>query len=283
MNSLGQPDERGLRQSEPSMPALADLFDGWLIDLDGVVYVGDDPLPGAPEALRAIRGRGAGVLFVTNDPRSSREEYARRLAGLGVPTEPDDVVTSGSATADYLRREGLSGHAVFVMGSSALKAEMVRVGCRVVEGRDGLDAEVVVVGGHAGFDYAELAVGSIAARRGARLVATNRDATFPTPDGPAPAVGAIVAAVETASGRRAIAVGKPEPLMFELARERLPDRERVVVVGDRLDVDVLGGHRAGLATILVRDPDRPDDDHGERQVDPDYEVPVLAAVLDVPP
>jgi ribonucleotide monophosphatase NagD (HAD superfamily) len=78
-------------------------------------------------------------------------------------------------------------------------------------------------------------------------------------------------------------VGKPEPLMFELARGRMPDRERVVVVGDRLDVDVLGGHRAGLATILVNDPHRPDDDHGERHVDPDYEVPALAAVLDPPP
>jgi glycerol-1-phosphatase len=262
------------------MAALADLFDGWLIDLDGVVYVGDDALPGAPEALRSVRDRGATVRFVTNDPRSSREEYARRLTGLGVPADPDDVVTSGSATADFLAREGQSGRTVFVMGSAALKAEVARVGCRVVEGRDGLDAEVVVVGGHEGFDYAELAVGSIAARRGARLVATNRDATFPTPDGPAPAVGAIVAAVETASGRRAIAVGKPEPLMFELARARLPDPARVVVVGDRLDVDVLGGHRAGLATILVRDPGRPDADHGERHVDPDYEVPSLAAVLD---
>jgi HAD superfamily hydrolase (TIGR01450 family) len=262
------------------MPALADLFDGWLIDLDGVVYVGDDPLPGAADALRSIRGRGASVLFVTNDPRSSREQYAGRLAGFGVPAGPDDVVTSGSATADFLEREGLSGRTVFVMGSAALKAEVSRVGCHVVEGRGGLDAEVVVVGGHGGFDYAELAIGSIAARRGARLVATNRDATFPTVDGPAPAVGAIVAAVETASGRTAVAVGKPESLMFELARARMPDRERVVVVGDRLDVDVLGGHRAGLATIFVRDAGRPDADHGERHVDPDYELPALAAVLD---
>jgi HAD superfamily hydrolase (TIGR01450 family) len=259
--------------------AIADHFDGWLLDLDGVVYVGEHVLPGAAEAIATLRERGDEIRFVTNDPRSSRQDYARRLTALGVPSSPEDLVTSGSATADFLSREGLSSATVFVMGSAALKAEMARVGCRVLEGRAGLDAEVVVVGGHEGFGYGELAVGAIATRRGARLVATNRDATFPTADGPAPAVGAIVAAVETASGVRATAVGKPEPLMFELARNHMPER-RVAVVGDRLDADVLGGHRAGLATVLVRDPARPDADPGERVVDPDYEVPALAAVLD---
>jgi ribonucleotide monophosphatase NagD (HAD superfamily) len=116
-------------------------------------------------------------------------------------------------------------------------------------------------------------------RRGARLYATNRDATFPTPDGPAPATGAIVAAVEVGSGAKAIAIGKPEPAMFRLARARMPAAARVAVVGDRLDSDVLGGHRAGLPTIAVVDPDRPDADPGVRVVEPDHVVPSLAAIV----
>jgi glycerol-1-phosphatase len=259
---------------------LADLFDGWLVDLDGVVYVDDRGVPGAADTVHVLRARGAAVVFVTNDPRGSRQDYADRLLGLGIPAGVDDIVTAGSATADYLVREQLVDRTVFVIGSPALKQEVARIGCRTVTGREALNAGVVVIGGHEGFDYTELTIGSIAARRGARVVATGRDATFPTADGPAPATGAIVAALEVASGVTATTVGKPEPLMFELARERMPGRGRVVVVGDRLDSDVLGGRRAGLATILVRDPVRPGSDAGQLHVSPDYEVPSLAAVLD---
>jgi HAD superfamily hydrolase (TIGR01450 family) len=258
---------------------LADRFDGWLVDLDGVVYVGEQALPGAPEAIAALRSRGHAVVFVTNDPRSSRQEHADKLTALGVPTTSDDVVTSASATAEVVERAGLSDRTVFVIGSAALKAEIARVGCAVLDDRDGLDAELVVIGGHEGFDYRELAIGSLAVRRGARLYATNRDATFPTPDGPAPATGAIVAAVEVASGVTAVAVGKPEPHMFEQGRRRMPPETRVAVVGDRLDSDVVGPHRAGLATVLVRDPHSPDADHGHAPVEPDHVVPSLAAIL----
>jgi HAD superfamily hydrolase (TIGR01450 family) len=259
---------------------LADRFDAWLVDLDGVVYVGDDPLPGSEEAIAELRSRGHLVLFVTNDPRSSRAFYAAKLSGMGVPTTPDDVMTSASATADVLEAAGLGGATVFVIGSDALKDEMRRVGCVVLDGREGLRADLVVVGGHEGFDYRELAIGSIAARRGARLYATNRDATFPTPDGPAPATGAIVAAVEVGSGTTAIAVGKPEPHLFRTARARMRADARPAVVGDRLDSDVLGGRRAGLATVLVRDPSRPDSDAGRADVEPDHVVASLAALLD---
>ncbi|HJV03778.1 MAG TPA: HAD hydrolase-like protein, partial [Actinomycetota bacterium] len=113
-------------------------------------------------------------------------------------------------------------------------------------------AEVVVVGGHDGFDYHELRIAAGAARGGAVLYATGRDATYPMPDGPWPATGAIVAAIETASGARAMAVGKPEPGLFEVARERLGlPADRIAVVGDTPGSDVEGGRRAGIATVLV--------------------------------
>jgi phosphoglycolate/pyridoxal phosphate phosphatase family enzyme len=263
----------------PGAP-LADRFDGWLVDLDGVVYVGDQALPGSAEAIAELRSRRHAVTFVTNDPRSSRAAYADKLTRLGIPTAPEDVVTSASATADVVASAGLAGSTVFVVGSEALKEEMRRVGCRVLEDRAGLDADLVVVGGHEGFDYRELAIGSLAVRRGGKLYATNRDATFPTPDGPAPATGAIVAAVEVGSGTVATAVGKPEPYMFEQARARMPADARVAVVGDRLDSDILGGHRAGLATVLLRDPTRPDADPGRADVEPDHVVDSLAGLLD---
>jgi HAD superfamily hydrolase (TIGR01450 family) len=231
---------------------IVDRFDAFFLDLDGVVYVGDEALPGAVEMIAKLRADGKRVLFLTNDPRGPRPEYAAKLEGLGIPATADDVLTSGAATAVYLsRHEEVGGRTAYVIGTDALKDEMRAVGLRVLEGEPGLDADFVIVGGHRGFDYAELRIASLAVHRGARLYACNRDATFPMPDGPWPAVGAILAAVETAAGSRAIAVGKPEPAMFEAARTIIGPVDRIAMVGDNPASDVEGGRRAGLATILV--------------------------------
>jgi glycerol 3-phosphatase-2 len=233
------------------MGMLADRFDGFLLDLDGVVYVGDQPLPGAGAAITALRAAGKQILFLTNDPRHSREAYAARLRRLGIAASASDVLTSGAATAAFLREhEQPEGQTAYVIGSAALKAELAAVGLRIVEGEAGRSAAFVIVGGHEGFNYQELRIAAQAARRGARLYATNRDATFPMPDGPWPAVGAIVAAVETAADRQAVGIGKPAPHMFHAARSLLR-AERLVVVGDSPATDIAGGRRAGLATILV--------------------------------
>jgi HAD superfamily hydrolase (TIGR01450 family) len=255
---------------------IADRYDGWLLDLDGVVYVGDQALPGAPETIGALRDRGDPVVFVTNDPRSARDEFAAKLTRLGVPSSRDDVLTSGSATAAYLERHGRAGRTVFVIGSDALRQEMEAIGCRPLDGEAGKDAELVVIGGWADLTYWHIAYGSIAVRRGAELYATNRDATFPMPDGPWPATGALVAAVEVGAGCRAIAIGKPEPHMFEVVKDRHPER-RLAVVGDRLDADILGAKRAGLGAVLVR---RDGSDPGTADVEPDYVVDGLHRILD---
>jgi glycerol-1-phosphatase len=232
--------------------ALADRFEGFIVDLDGVVWVGDRVLPGAVEAIGELRHRGKRILFVTNDPRSSRQEYAARLTEHGIPSSRDDVLTSGAATAAVAARATAGAARAFVVGSQALKREVQAAGLTVVDGEAGRGAEVVVVGGHDDFDYHELRVAASAARGGATLYATGRDATFPMPDGPWPATGALVAAVETASGARAIAVGKPEPHLFEVARERLEfPAEMIAVVGDTPGSDIAGGRAAGMATILV--------------------------------
>lgn len=159
-------------------------FDGLIVDLDGVVWIGSAAVPGSVEALAALRARGVRLLFLTNDPRGSRAEYAARLADLGVEVAEDEIVTSGRALAALLAEREGRGRTAFVIGSPSLRAELAEVGLRFLAGEAGREAEVVAVGGHEGFDYDELRIATHAVRSGARLYAAGRDATFPMPDGP---------------------------------------------------------------------------------------------------
>jgi glycerol-1-phosphatase len=229
------------------MGSLAEIYDGFIVDLDGVVHVGWQPIPGAVEALSSLIGAGKGVAFLTNDPRYARTTVAARLRAWGLPIDLDSVVTAGwFAAATVAAGPG----AVYVIGSAELRAEVEAAGATVVPAAEAGRARQILVAGHSGFDYAELLAACRAGDNGAELFATNRDATFPMPDGRWPGTGAVLAAVETALGRRAHSLGKPEPAIFEVARRRLGPG-RVAVVGDRIPTDIAGGKRAGLATILV--------------------------------
>jgi glycerol-1-phosphatase len=253
-------------------------FDGLIVDLDGVVWVGATAVPGSVKAIAHLRDLGVRLLFLTNDPQGSRAEYAARLQVLGVPADEREIVTSGSALASYVReREGVETTA-FVIGSPSLKRELRQAGIELVADEAGQEAEVVAVGGHAGFNYDELRIATQALHRGARLYAAGRDATFPMPDGPWPATGSIVAAVEVASGKTAIVVGKPEPYIFDIARSLLADCRRVAIVGDNLVADIDGGSHAGLTTILVLTGTSSHSDIADAEVGPDFVVPDLAAL-----
>jgi HAD superfamily hydrolase (TIGR01450 family) len=222
--------------------------DGLIVDLDGVVWIGEHVVPGSAEALAALRARRLPLVFLTNDPGGSRADYVARLAGHGIAATEDEVVTSGRALAAFVRSEHGTGARVFVVGSPALAREVEDAGLVVAADAD---VAAVAVGAHSGFDYEELKRAAQAARRGAALYCAGRDPWFPMPDGPWPGTGAVVAAVETASGVRATSVGKPEPYIFGIARELLDGCERVAIVGDNLVSDVAGGKRAGLASALV--------------------------------
>ncbi len=231
--------------------SIADLFDHFLFDLDGCLYLRDQVIPAAPPTLAELRRRGKKILFVTNDPRSVRSFYAEKLNRLGIEARAEEVLGCGWATAAYLQEHhDLAGKTVFVVGPEGLMEEMRLVGLRVVEGVEAKNADFVVVGGHAGFNYQEMMIANFALRNGAHFYTTNRDATFPTPDGPVPATGACLAGIEVASGLSAISIGKPEPGMYEVARSLLGSG-RMVMVGDRLDSDIEGGKRAGIGTVLV--------------------------------
>lgn len=229
----------------------ARAYDHLLIDLDGSLWVGDELTPGAADALTALRGAGKGIVFLTNNVRWSPEDFVRKLWRLGVRAAVDEVVSAGAAV-QYLLAERGDGGAAFVIGSQALVNHVATAGMRIVNNTPFAPrADVVVVGGHDGFDYRELRIATQAVLRGAELIGTNRDASFPMPDGPWPGSGAVLAAVEAAGGRRADrTVGKPEAAMYETALDRLGPG-RALAVGDRLEIDVAGARAAGIDAALV--------------------------------
>jgi HAD superfamily hydrolase (TIGR01450 family) len=231
--------------------ALADHFDGFLVDLDGVVWIGREPVPGAVEALQALLDRGARLVFVTNNPGRAPAVYAERLRAVGVAVDEERVVTAGAATARLAAERAGAGGTAFAIGAPAFREAVAAAGLELVEGEAARRADVVLASSHRAFDYEELLAATLALQAGASLFATSRDPTVPMPGGAWPGTGAILAAIETASGARAEIGGKPEPHLFELARQRLDGAERVAMVGDRVSSDVVGGRRAGLETILV--------------------------------
>jgi len=230
---------------------LADRFDGLLIDLDGVVWIGREPVPGSPETLRSLLEAGKRLVFVTNNPGKHPDAYAERLGELGVAVDAAQIVTAGMVVARLAGEATGDGGGAFVIGAPALKEMVAATGARVLEGEEGREADAVVVSGHRGFDYDELLTAKRALDRGAALFATSHDPTMPFPGGEVPGTGAILAAVETASGKRAEIAGKPERHLFEIAREALGGVERVAMIGDRISSDIEGGRRAGLETVLV--------------------------------
>jgi HAD superfamily hydrolase (TIGR01450 family) len=229
-------------------PALS-RYAAVLLDLDGTVWVGDQPCDGAPAAVDALRGAGMAVRFLTNDVRHSPEEVVRKLWRLGFRANVGEVVSVGAALQQRL--EGRGGGTAFVIGAQALVDHVAAAGLRIVNRTPFASrADVVVVAEHEDLDYAELRTATQAVLRGAELIGATRDASFPMPDGPWPGSGAVLAAVEAATERSAdLVVGKPEPAMYVAALDGLP--APVLAVGDRVDVDVAGARAAGLDAALV--------------------------------
>lgn len=215
-------------------------------DLDGVVYLGSEPVPGAGEALSRMEAAGHEILFCTNNSVRTRQATADKIRRLsGYPARPEQVLSS--ATAGAALAASSPGPALVVGGPGIFEA-LEEVGIDVTDDPD--QARVVVVGLDREITYQRLADASRAVRAGARLVATNHDATFPTPDGQLPGAGSIVAAVETASGVAAEVAGKPHPAMRELIRRRVADRP-VWLVGDRPDTDLQMAVAEGWRAVLV--------------------------------
>lgn len=237
----------------PEMDFL-DSFDHFVFDLDGVVYAGDKPLADSPRVLETLRGNGKNVRFITNNPSRSPSDCARKLAGMGIEARAEEFATSPMATAllieDRLRAK--KWKTAFVAGSPHLKEQVKKTGLVETSGEDSLRADVVVMGSHPGFGMRELKTACLAIGGGAGFIGTNGDRFYPAENGRAPATGAILAAVEAATGKKAALAGKPLGYMFDLLwKSGIARGERTLVVGDGLATDIAGGKNAGCPTALV--------------------------------
>jgi len=224
-----------------------------LIDLDGVVYVGRDAIPGAAGFLSEARRRGLKFLLVTNNSTTAPELVAERLRGMQIDVEPDEILTSAQAAVGYVKRHAEPGARLRIVGEAGLRQAAEREGFAVVD--DGQAAvDWVIAGLDRAFTYEKLAAATRAIMQGAHFVATNADALLPVEGGQVvPGAGTMIAAIKTATGVEPVVVGKPEPGLFEHGLERLGglSAETAAMIGDRIDTDVDGGRRAGLHTILV--------------------------------
>jgi HAD superfamily hydrolase (TIGR01450 family) len=221
------------------------LVVAWILDLDGVVWLSDDPIPGSAEAVARLRDAGHRVLFLTNNSGPRVGHLAEKLNAFDVPAEPDDIVTSAQAAASLVE----PASTVLVCAGEGVEEALEARGARTV---DTGPADAVVVGFHRHFDYGRLNAAFRAVHDGARLIGTNDDPTYPTPDGPVLVGGSLLAAVATAAGVTPEVAGKPNAAMAEVLRARLGDDvEGAVLVGDRPSTDGLMARRLGLSFALV--------------------------------
>jgi glycerol-1-phosphatase len=240
------PGARGLAASEGP---LRDAHDLLLVDLDGVAYLGDRPIAGAAEALTAAREAGLRVVFITNNASRPPSAVADQLVAMGVSAQPDEVMTSAIAAAGELARRFPAGTPVLVVGGVGVHDALVAAGLRPVG--SAADGPAAVVQGFAPeVGWTSLAEASVALRAGALWIATNADLTLPSPRGPLPGNGSLVAALAAATGLRPEVIGKPAPALFTAALAA-GGGTRPLVVGDRLDTDIAGARAAGLPSLLV--------------------------------
>lgn len=228
---------------------LTSAYDAALLDLDGVVYLGGTAIPGAAEALRKADEEGMRLAYVTNNAFRSPAAVAALLVSLGAPAEPGDVVTSAQAAARLLAERLPAGAPVLVVGGSGLRLALRERGLRPVSTAE--EKPLAVVQGYApGLSYALMAEGGMAVAAGALFVATNADRTLPSRRGQAPGNGSLIRVIANATGVEPLVAGKPEP---PLHRETLirTGAKHPLVVGDRLDTDILGAHRVGTDSLLV--------------------------------
>jgi len=238
-----------------------------LVDLDGVVYRGAEPVPGVAAVLAARAAAGDDVVYVTNNSMWYRADYVTRLTSMGAPVSPDRIVSSARATALFLAEGSPKPNCALVVGGPGLVHELRDVGIEVMlsadaaerwtaNGRDAATAtrgvDTVVVGLDLEFTYARLAVAAEAVRAGARFVATNRDPIYPLERGMMPGAGAVVAAIVIASGVEPVSIGKPGPLLLEVAAHAMgrPVTE-AVMIGDSLITDIPAAVAVGARSVLM--------------------------------
>jgi HAD superfamily hydrolase (TIGR01450 family) len=229
--------------------SLVGRYGAFAIDLDGVVWRGEQFLEGAAEAIAALREADKNLLFVSNNAAYLPSRVVARFREAGIQAQEEEILTSAHAAREWIRTEGFSGKTAFVLASSPVPEQLSDL-LEILPVEVGAQPSVVLVARDTGFDYQRLRAGAEAIRRGAAFAAANRDSVLPVPGGFEPGTGAIVAAIEMASGRKATILGKPQAPMMEAAA-RILGRRNVLMIGDRADSDVAGARSIGWDAALV--------------------------------
>lgn len=238
-----------------------------IIDMDGVLYRGRRPLPGAQEFLHHLEEREIDYILVTNNSTRTPEEYVAVLKEMDIEVVPERILTSALATADYLGNLLPQGARLYLIGEKGLYSALAAQGFEFGE----RDIEAVVVGMDRQLTYEKLKTATVAIRQGARFVGTNPDKSFPAEETITLGTGAILAAIEAATDVTPTVVGKPEPTLFQMALQRMGATEKeTAVIGDRLETDILGGQKCGLTTILLLTGISQQQDLEASDIKPDY-------------
>ena len=226
-----------------------------ILDMDGVLWHGDTPLPGFAEFFSTLDDLGITFVLATNNATKIATQYQAKLARLGATVTARQILTSAEATADFLSQQYPAGTAVFIIGEDGLHQSLTAKGFNPLTPKavyEGQTAPLVVLGFTRHVIYNDLAMGALLVNNGARFIGTNPDPSFPSEIGRLPGAGALMAVISTATGVQPTIVGKPEPVIFQTAMQRLGGLpHNTAMVGDRLTTDILGGQRAGIGTILL--------------------------------
>ncbi|MCB9422558.1 MAG: HAD-IIA family hydrolase [Ardenticatenaceae bacterium] len=226
-----------------------------ILDMDGVLWRGETPMPGLPDFFAALRQKHINFVLATNNATKTAVMYTEKLARFGVDIPPAQILTSAETTAVYLSERYDTGTAVYVVGEKGLHEALETKDFHIItpeQVKAGDTAPLVVVGFNRHVTYGELAMGSLLVTKGATFIGTNPDPSFPSELGPLPGAGSLLAVIETATGVKPVIIGKPQPIIFEAAAKRLGGTPaNTAMVGDRLTTDIAGGRAAGLLTVLL--------------------------------
>lgn len=251
--------------------------EGIVLDVDGTLIRGSEPIPGSIEAVEALRDRGLSVAFVSNNPIRTREAYADRLASHGFSIDPDELITAGTITAEYLANEHATDE-LYVIGEEGLETQLREAGLVLTDDHDRADALIASIDRE--FSYDDLTHALWALADGTRFIGTDPDRTIPTEDREVPGSGAIINAIAGVTGREPDAImGKPAPsAVAALERTLGLDAENCLIVGDRLDTDIAMGKRADMTTVLVRTGVTDERTLTDSSIQPDHVLESIASI-----